>query len=355
MISAIISSFSISDIYSLLIIVIVIYVTNYYYHYFTRPNPLPGPFPLPILGNVHLKIGLEYNDFLMLMYKKYGDMFEIHFPGQRLIVLCRSDLIEKLFIPSTKTIYPFRALITEGAIEYGVNESGIADNIDHKSWKFHRQFFTQTMMTPSFNHQAIEWTIELWKEMESYWNNLGEDRELDLIKWMHRFTNDIIFKISTGVKNNAVASYYHTLVTENFASLNEEDKQKIKESENFIQSIETYGSGILYFFLFNKFIRHYAPFIRGKVDSLLKNKEYFFGRMYKIIKERRAEIENTPLDQPLRHDMLTSFITANTPRDINSTKHTDADSLRPMTDKEIFGNIFDAMRGGTDTVSKIFF
>jgi hypothetical protein len=53
--------------------------------------------------------------------------------------------------------------------------------------------------------------------------------------------------------------------------------------------------------------------------------------------------------------MLTSYITANTPRDINSEKHVDADLLRPMTDKEIFGNLLDAMIAGTDTVSKTLF
>jgi hypothetical protein len=50
--------------------------------------------------------------------------------------------------------------------------------------------------------------------------------------------------------------------------------------------------------------------------------------------------------------MLTSFITANTPRDINVEKHADVDLLRPMTDEEICGNLLDAMLAGTDTVSK---
>jgi cytochrome P450 len=53
--------------------------------------------------------------------------------------------------------------------------------------------------------------------------------------------------------------------------------------------------------------------------------------------------------------MLTSFITANTPRDINVERYVDADLLRPMTDKEICGNLLDAMVAGTDTVSKLFF
>ena len=90
----------------------------------------------------------------------------------------------------------------------------VYSNNSYKSWKYNRQFFTQAMMTPSFNHQAVQWTNELWNEMESYWNNLGENHELDLIKWMHRFSNDMIFIISTGIKNNSVASYYHTLIPE---------------------------------------------------------------------------------------------------------------------------------------------
>src|ERR1043165_2545061 len=103
MISTIISSFGISDIFSLLIIFIVIYVTQFYYHYFTRPNPLPGPFPLPIIGNFHQSIGLGFNDWLTLMHKKYGDMYEINLGGYRMILIGRADLIENMNISSMKT------------------------------------------------------------------------------------------------------------------------------------------------------------------------------------------------------------------------------------------------------------
>ncbi|POG70205.1 cytochrome P450 [Rhizophagus irregularis DAOM 181602=DAOM 197198] len=206
-------------------------------------------------------------------------------------------------------------------------------------------------MTPSFNRQAVEWTNELWVEMESYLNNLGEHYELDFIKWMRRFTNEMIFKIATGTKNDAIASYYNMLINDNKNSLNDKENEKLNESKNFIESIETYLAGMFYFFAFNNFTRNYVPFIRGKAKKLLKNKDYLFDKLYTIIKERRTEIENTPLDQPLRHDMLTSYITANTSRDINAVKHADVDLLRPMTDKEIFGNILEAMLGGTDTTA----
>src|SRR6266487_759896 len=99
MISTIISSFQISNIFYLLIALKVIYITQFYYHYFTRPNPLPGPIPLPFLGNILNKIGFEYKDWLMSMHKKYGDMYEITMGGQRMIILSRADLIENMNIP----------------------------------------------------------------------------------------------------------------------------------------------------------------------------------------------------------------------------------------------------------------
>ncbi|POG70192.1 cytochrome P450 [Rhizophagus irregularis DAOM 181602=DAOM 197198] len=225
-------------------------------------------------------------------------------------------------ISSTKSKYPIRLPNSEGFVEYGFDGVGVAFNNDLQSWKYNRQFFSQAMMSPSFNYQALKWTNELWNEMESYWNNLGEDHELDLIKWLRRFANEMIFRISTGVKNDAIASYYNIIIlnNNNNNSLNEKENVKLKESYDF---------------------------------KLLKNKDYLFSKLYTIVKERRIEIENSPLDQPLRHDMLTSFITANTPRDINVVKQADSDLLRPMTDKEIFGNILDTMLGGTDTTANL--
>jgi hypothetical protein len=172
--------------------------------------------------------------------------------------------------------------------------------------------------------------------MESHWDNFGENYELDLTKWMHRYTTEIIFKFSTGIEIDAITSYYNTLILEdNNNNLSEREKEKVKESEHLVHSMATYIEGILLFFSLNKFVLHYVPFIREKANALMENKDYLFDKLHNIIKQRRIEIESTPLDQPLRHDMLTSFITANTPRGINVQKHTDADLLRPITDKEI--------------------
>jgi cytochrome P450 len=277
-------------------------------------------------------------------------MFEVDLGQGRVIVLCKANLIEN--VSSANTKYPIRFKRTDGFIEYGLDKSALGFNyIDHKTWKYNRQIFNQALMTPNFNNQAIEWTSEIWDKMESYWNKLGENHELDLTKWVRRFTTDMIFRIATGVKNDSLTPYYNTFILEKNNDLNE----KINEdSENLIQSITTFIGGISYFIIFNNFMRHYVPFVRGKGKKLLKNRDYLFDRLYDIIRKKRIEIENTPLDQPFRQDMLTSCITANTPRDINAVKHTDAGLLRPMTDDEIFSNTLDVMLGGTDTVNFIF-
>jgi cytochrome P450 len=346
MLSSILLSIKLSDIFSLLLILIVTYVFQFYYRYFTRPNPLPGPLPLPLVGN-SLQTGSKIDDWMLSLHKKYGDMFELFLAGKRTIFVCRADLIDSMNVPSsTKSKYPLRfEELNDGLDEYGVNGIGVVSNNHVPSWKFNRQFFSQSMMTPSFNIQTIEWARELWEEMESYWNKLGEDYEVDLIKWMRRFTNEMIFRIATGVKNDNVASYYNTII----------DKDSIDEGGKFVTAIDSFIKGFFYIVLLNKFTRNYIPFIRGQWFQILKNRDYLFDKINKVIKERRIEIENTPLDQPLRHDMLTAFITANTSRDINPVKNVDAEYLRPMTDREILGNVIDAMTGGTDTVSLFYF
>jgi hypothetical protein len=55
-----------------------------------------------------------------------------------------------------------------------------------------------------------------------------------------------------------------------------------------------------------------------------------------IVKRRRQEIKDTPLDKPLPHDMLTSMIVKNTFRDVNYIETGEAN--RTMNDSEIFAN-----------------
>ena len=109
--------------------------------------------------------------------------------------------------------------------------------------------------------------------------------------------------------------------------------------------------GLLIFQFVPPFLRHYFPYFKNKSDDFIQNIKFINQRMDSIIKRRREEIENTPLDKPLPNDMLTSIITANTPRDINYNKIDDKEVMRPMTDLEIRVIIFDGIITGNDIVS----
>ena len=52
-------------------------------------------------------------------------MYEAYLAGQRVVMLCRADLIEAMNVPTMKTIYPTRFRSTEGFVEYGIDGIGI--------------------------------------------------------------------------------------------------------------------------------------------------------------------------------------------------------------------------------------
>ncbi|PKY61150.1 hypothetical protein RhiirA4_485741, partial [Rhizophagus irregularis] len=99
-----------------------IYVAYYYYKYFTRINPLPGPFPLPLIGTFHYLIWFRWikkdtTMFFKFCYDKYGDIYEIN-NTMRIIVLCRSEYFEDL--STTKSKLEMRCPDYEGLKELGV-------------------------------------------------------------------------------------------------------------------------------------------------------------------------------------------------------------------------------------------
>src|ERR1043166_1366446 len=74
----------------------------------------------------------------------------------------------------------------------------------------------------------------------------------------------------------------------------------------------------------------------------------------KVIDHRRNEIEQTPVQEELRHDMLTSLITANTERDINKYQHSDDEEfIKPLTNDQISQILLESISGGIDTTANL--
>jgi len=361
MILKLFENFGINDYLLLSPILLTIYVIRYYYKYFTRVNPLPGPLPFPFVGNLpqyylwskgNSKLFYENN------HKKYGDIYEVNL-NERTIILCRSEYIEKLLTPSTKNSHLMRYPVSAGYKELGVEGKGILLNSNSKTWRYNRQFFTQAILLPKFTNEAIDWTNRLFNELESYWNKLYFKEEiikenknkLNFITWFNQYTNDMIIKLLTGERSYSMAGYFNTLSDEKA----EHPLAVIDDTVKLVQALRKHFLHYAYFFFVSPFLRHYIPVFKNKADDLLQNVKFINQKLDAIVKKRRQEIENTPLDKSLPNDMLTSVITANTPRDVNYTKTVGGEAMeRPMTDDEIRGIIFDGFLGGTDTVSKIF-
>ncbi|GES76004.1 cytochrome P450 [Rhizophagus clarus] len=348
----------INEFLSLIGTLLIISVIHYYYKYFTRINPLPGPFPFPFVGNLPQLVWHRGNlkDYLELNHKKYGDIIDICLP-QRSISLGRAEYIEKFLIPSTKNLNITRTPRFNVFDDLGITGKGIVVNQHYKSWRYNRQFFTQAFLNPKFNHKAIEWINRLFDELESYWNKLYLKEEiikenkniLDFFPWLNQFTNDMIIELITGERSYSMASLFNTLSDEKA----EHHLAITEDSVKLVCAIRKYNTRLPWFELVPPFLRHYVPYFKNISDDTINNVKYLHKRLDAIIKRRRQEIENTPLDEPLQSDMLTSVITASTSRDFNRIKTVGGEILRPMTDDEICFVMIDGFLAGTDTTANM--
>ncbi|CAG8601441.1 5004_t:CDS:1 [Funneliformis caledonium] len=340
------------DFTKIIISFLLIYIAQFYYKYFTRSNPLPGQIPLPLFGNV-LSIILQANgdqaEWLNILNKKYGDVFETYSGNERQIVFAKAEYVEKLMSPSTNSNYIMKTDDYPALKELGMKGKGIFLNNDISTWRFNRKFFTQAILTPSFSNEVLHWTPILFNELNVYWKEIGKNAPIDFAVWIHRFTTEIIFQMTVGLKVNSMATYFNNV--EPSKRIHIESSPAVENIANFADDIEKELDCIKFVLTFPALIRH--TILKKKNQAVLNHRRKIIETMKKIIDYRRKEIEATPVEDKLRHDMLTSLITANTERDINKSKYMDEDHSKPLNNDEISQNLLEAISGGIDTTANL--
>ncbi|CAG8793094.1 28070_t:CDS:2, partial [Dentiscutata erythropus] len=328
------------DLLTLLVLVslgLATYVAQFYFNYFTRKNPLPGPVPWPI-------IGVWENDIAMAnkFQEKYGDIWEVWKWSERHIWIGRADLATKLLNPSySNNNFPFRTTKNEGLDLMDMTSKGVVFNLNWNSWNFNRKCVNRVLMSPKFLKQSVVYTQNLFTEMEKHWLSLGLDKEIDLAKWMTRFMMDSTLIMTTNKNFYALANYYDTFSNSKCSN------NLLKDSERFVAAIRTHFIACAFFKDTPKYKRRFFPNLRRQAKELLEEVAWLNREVLKIIRERKQEIDRTPLEDELSSDMLTMLLTLNTSLDLNRET-----AAEPISEDDVRAIVYDIIGGGSDTVRK---
>ncbi|CAG8709715.1 24148_t:CDS:2, partial [Racocetra persica] len=355
----ILNSLEITDIVKIFSLTICFYIFRFYYKYFTRVNPLPGPLPIPLLGTFEIFRANKDNDaWFSKLTKKYGQngIFELNLIGNRQIIITRAEYVNKFITPLSEDNHKthFMRIPKNEFLDMLDLCKGTTLNHNYNSWKFNRQIFSRAIRTACYSDETIEKVNNIFEEMMDYWMNLRKPDEnfanVDAAAWMPRFINDSISAITTGNRTFAIKNYYHKLKT------NEVTKE-IMESEHFIDCLNSFNKDGHMIFI-PKFLRPF-PLINGRVNKFVHMFDDIYKRLVEMIRKRRKEVEklvnSSNFDQSqLKNDLLTSMIVANTPYETTPQQNVDPSLLRPMTDDEIRGIMFDAFMAGTDSTTNTF-
>ncbi|CAG8643023.1 5458_t:CDS:2 [Cetraspora pellucida] len=327
---------------------------QFYYKYFTRVNPLPGPIPIPLIGTFEIfRARIDIDAWFFKLTKKYGQngIFELNISGNRQIVITRAEYVDKFMSSAKENLKKnLNRTPNNGLIKlFDLDCKGVALNYDYNSWKFNRQIFSHAFKIACYSDETVKIINNLFEEMIDYWINLRNPNEnsaiIDAAAWMLRYTNDFISIITTGNRTFAIKNYHHKLKT------NEVTKE-VMESEKFIEYISNFLGDNQIIFI-QKHLR-LLPFVNGRVNKMANILNYINKKLQEGIRKRRKEvgilINNSNFDpSQLKNDLLTSMIIANTPYETKPQKNVDPSLLRPMTDDEIRGIVFDSFTGGTES------
>ncbi|CAG8690000.1 4062_t:CDS:2, partial [Ambispora leptoticha] len=274
------------DLLNILIFTVLLYTAKFYFDYFTRDNPLPGPFPLPLIGSLYTYHGNAVQWGIKL-HKTYGELFEVWFGTQRQIFLNEHRQLEKLHQPNLKNNFIIHISRNKGLEKYGVMNSGLLFNLDFEKWKQIRKELNRTMTSQRFQKETIVVVQNLFDEMTKYWEKL-EHEQVDLSIWVHRLFSDHFFLTTTGISCQLLAQEFNTQCT---------DAQKLsirQETVDFSKSItgrqRIHNEALQFFILSPEIVWRFI--LRKLTNKYLENRLNFYQQFDSIIEKRLEQIMN---------------------------------------------------------------
>ncbi|CAI2192006.1 12056_t:CDS:1, partial [Funneliformis geosporum] len=309
---------------------------------------LPGPLPLPIIGNLH-QIGDDFSSAAETFRQKYGDLIEIYMGSSRIVVISRIDLAEKVWGPLSikNTKFIMRNAHSQGVDELGLGTKGMVLNRHLESWEFNRKFLVQSSSSPSFLRESIKLECKVNDEVFKYWKIMEKERmPVSVPDWMDAIGVDVVVTTATGKRMNSTAELFNKL---NINGQKSEMQGIWQNGMKFAESIFTYNESMAFMMLLTPFIREWFPGFKNLNKKYLDNRDWINAELEKMISERRKEIENTPLDQPLEPTILTILLTTNTERDLEKISVGKRD--QPLENDQLSSILREVFTGGLDTTS----
>ncbi|CAG8560489.1 3316_t:CDS:2, partial [Ambispora gerdemannii] len=277
----------------------------------TRARPdLKGPKGLPVVGNLFLTL-LEadrFNDTLLEMTKKYGEIYTYTLPGVgRFVVINTPELIEHMlkdnFLNYPKGPYFYR-LLSE------LFGSGIF-NVDGQSWKVQRRITSQIFQGKNFRAIICREFGEHSKTVLGILSKAAETGEsIDLQNLFFRFTFDAFMKICFGQNLDTLTNPENLPL---FAVAFDRVQETIKR----------------------RLLNPLWPILEMFGRKNRKHWKILDDYAYNVIRERRRK----PLNTEHPTDILQLFM---------DTKYTDGETL---SDKELRDIILNLIVAGRDTTA----
>ncbi|CAG8518671.1 9389_t:CDS:2 [Ambispora leptoticha] len=297
---SILISLSLIDFFNILFILLIFYALQFYIDYFTRENPLPGPFPLPLIGSIYqMQDGMEH--WLPHLHKKYGDIFEVWFGPTRKIFLSKSELIEKLTMKSTKSNFLLHYIIgsNKGLDLYADPQRGMFFNGNIPHWRSTRRVIDNLLMSPNFQRETLKKSQIYFAEMEEYWKLLGYDNALLLSAWAKNFLTDLMYDLNVGRRCSFMARYFNSLANSGKKEIPTEELKFCDDHEHGDSVIE---EALMFFFTSSELVWRYL-FAR-RTQRYIKSRETWQRAYEKLIHQRLDQRAQIGYDSKLKPDAL---------------------------------------------------